>query len=123
MLGVSAYQALFALAILFIMNVQVFNRGFALITAIPEKAGKFIGGGEEMLGDSQGVSSGKGTFVAVGASTKAGITEAAKAAAGSGNKNAQEGGQGGEPPMSAADQRQAHIQQSRQARKLNKRLP
>lgn len=60
-------------AIFIIINIQMSNRCFSLITSIPERAGKFIGGGEEMLGDSAAVSEGKGGFVAVTNSGKAGL--------------------------------------------------
>ena len=51
------------MALFFIINMSLFNRCFSLITTIPEKAGKFIGGGEEMLGDN-GHQDMKGGFVA-----------------------------------------------------------
>jgi len=58
----------------YIISIQILNRAFSLITTIPEKSGKFIGGGEEMLGDSADQS--KNSFVAVGANMKSGADKA-----------------------------------------------
>jgi len=69
----------FFLTALFVMlNTQIINRSFALITTLPEKAGKFIGGGEEMLGDSQGEQSLKAGFVSVSSQVNSISTSALK---------------------------------------------
>jgi hypothetical protein len=74
-------------AIFIIFNIQIANRGFALITTMADKAGKFIGGGEEMLGDSQGASGAKGAFVAFNSSVRTGQQSTMKAASGMADKN------------------------------------
>lgn len=72
---------LIMLALFFIINLQIANRCFALITAIPERAAKFIGGGEEMLGDDKAVAQGHGNFVAVNNSGKSGMQNVVKSIA------------------------------------------
>jgi conjugal transfer/type IV secretion protein DotA/TraY len=71
-------------ALFIIINIQIFNRCFALITTIPEKTGKFLGGGDEMLGDHDSGGS-KNSFVAVaggisqaGSPTKASTNKSSK---------------------------------------------
>lgn len=64
-----------------IITLQVANRCFSLITAIPEKAAKFIGGGEEMLGDNKAISQGHSNFVAVTNSGKSGMQNFTKSLA------------------------------------------
>jgi len=80
------------LALFFIINVLVANRCFSLITTIPEKAGKFIGGGEEMLGDSSSINEGKGNFVAVTNSGKSGLQSGIANAAENLNKKKEKAG-------------------------------
>lgn len=71
-----------------ILNIQAFNRCFALITTFPEKAGQFIGGGVEMLGDNDNGSN-KSSFVAVGAGI-AQVGGKALSGGGDGNDSSQE---------------------------------
>lgn len=63
----------FITGVFILLNIQVVNRSFGLITNLVEKAGKFIGGGEEMLGDSQGLEKTKAGFVNISNSSKAGM--------------------------------------------------
>ena len=69
---------IFTIGIFIIINMQIMNRCFSLVTTMTEKAGKFIGGGEEMLGDSTGADKSQGSFVAMSNSSKAGIANTIK---------------------------------------------
>jgi conjugal transfer/type IV secretion protein DotA/TraY len=82
----------------YIIAIQLLNRAFSLITSIPEKAGKYIGGGEEMLGDSTEQS--KSSFVAIGNNVRsgAGKVKELQAATKSNNINEKKG-------MSGIDQK------------------
>lgn len=84
--GIATFFVL--VAIYFIISVQIMNRSFALVTTLTDKAGKFTGGGEEMLGDTSGAEKSKGSFVAFANSAKGELTQSA---AGRGGNKAQNG--------------------------------
>ncbi|MAD76718.1 MAG: hypothetical protein CML20_18340 [Rheinheimera sp.] len=79
---------LFITAIFIIITIQIVNRCFSLVTTMTEKAGKFIGGGEEMLGDSGAADKGKSGFVAFSGSAQKGTANTVQAA-GPKNKNSE----------------------------------
>ncbi|MBE0420513.1 DotA/TraY family protein [Pseudoalteromonas nigrifaciens] len=60
-------------AVYIIISMQIMNRCFSLVTTLTDKAGKFIGGGEEMLGDNSAADKGHGTFVAFSNQMKSGM--------------------------------------------------
>lgn len=62
---------LFFFLFLFIgLNVQMFNRCFALLSSTPEKLNEYIGGGAEMLDDKEGVSGTKAIVTNIDSAAK-----------------------------------------------------
>lgn len=62
---------LFFFLFLFIgLNIQMFNRCFALLSSTPEKLNEYIGGGAEMLDDKEGVSGTKAIVTNIDSAAK-----------------------------------------------------
>jgi conjugal transfer/type IV secretion protein DotA/TraY len=52
------------------LNIQMFNRCFALLSSTPEKLNEYIGGGAEMLDDKEGVSGTKAVVTNIDSAVK-----------------------------------------------------
>jgi conjugal transfer/type IV secretion protein DotA/TraY len=66
---------LFFFMFLFIgLNIQMFNRCFALLSSTPEKLNEYIGGGAEMLDDKEGVSGTKAIVTNIDSAAKESVS-------------------------------------------------
>ena len=64
----------FALFLFIGINIQMFNRCFALLSSTPEKLNEYIGGGAEMLDDKDGVSGTKAIITNVDSAAKESVS-------------------------------------------------
>jgi conjugal transfer/type IV secretion protein DotA/TraY len=69
--SISGLLTMFFFVFLFLgLNLQMFNRCFALLSSTPEKLNEYIGGGAEMLDDKEGVSGTKAVVTNIDSAVK-----------------------------------------------------